>query len=69
MTTDIRIKDVRLSYEDFRYRTPIKFGGVAVDRVTMLNVEVDVETTGGQDAPPGSGRCRSATSGRIRRGR
>ena len=29
MQTDIRIKDVRLRYEDFRYRTPIKFGGVA----------------------------------------
>jgi L-alanine-DL-glutamate epimerase-like enolase superfamily enzyme len=28
---------------DFRYRTPIKFGGVALDRVTLLNVEMDVE--------------------------
>ena len=50
MLTDIRVKDVRPSTEDFRYRTPIKFGGVAVDRVTLLNVEVDVETLGGKRA-------------------
>jgi L-alanine-DL-glutamate epimerase-like enolase superfamily enzyme len=50
MHTDISIKDIRFSYEDFRYRTPIKFGGVALDRVTVLNVEVDVETLGGKRA-------------------
>ncbi len=43
----IRIKDVTFGYEDFRYRTPIKFGGVALDRVTLLNVDMVVETTGG----------------------
>src|SRR5262245_5937433 len=48
--THIRIKDVRFSYEDFGYRTPIKFGGVAVDRVTLLNVEIDVETQAGKMA-------------------
>jgi L-alanine-DL-glutamate epimerase-like enolase superfamily enzyme len=36
--TDIRIEDVSYSFEDYLYRTPIKFGGVAVDRVTLLNV-------------------------------
>jgi L-alanine-DL-glutamate epimerase-like enolase superfamily enzyme len=46
----IRIKAIRPSYEDFSYRTPIKFGGVAVDRVTLLNVEVDVETRSGKVA-------------------
>ncbi len=50
MHTDIRVRDVRTSYEDFRYRTPIKFGGVALDRVTILNVVVDVETVGGTTA-------------------
>src|SRR5262245_5732966 len=50
MHTDITIKDIRFSYEDFRYRTPIKFGGVALDRVTVLDVEVDVETLGGKRA-------------------
>jgi L-alanine-DL-glutamate epimerase-like enolase superfamily enzyme len=50
MHTDIAIKDVRFSFQDFKYRTPIKFGGVALDRVTILNVEVDVETGGGKRA-------------------
>src|SRR5215217_3585225 len=50
MQSDIRIKDARFAYEDFRYRTPIKFGGVALDRVTVLNVEADVETRAGKRA-------------------
>lgn len=37
--TDIFIKDVQFSYEDHLYRTPLKFGGVPVDRATLLNVE------------------------------
>src|SRR6185436_17290403 len=50
MQTDIAIKDVRFAYEDFRYRTPIKFGGVALDRCTVLNVEVTVHTLAGNTA-------------------
>jgi L-alanine-DL-glutamate epimerase-like enolase superfamily enzyme len=48
--TDIRIQDVTYSYEDFHYRTPIKFGGVALDRVTICNVEATVETRTGRIA-------------------
>lgn len=48
--TDIRIKHVRIAYEDFLYRTPIKFGGVALDRATLLNAEMDVETLDGKTA-------------------
>lgn len=48
--TDIRIDDVTYSFADFRYRTPIKFGGVAVDRVTLLDVEVTVSTRAGRSA-------------------
>ncbi len=44
----IRLKEVRHGYEDFRYRTPIKFGGVALDRATLLNVECTVETPDGR---------------------
>jgi L-alanine-DL-glutamate epimerase-like enolase superfamily enzyme len=47
-STDIRIDDVSFSYEDFHYRTPIKFGGTAVDRVTILNVDITVRTVGGK---------------------
>ncbi|WP_088260074.1 enolase C-terminal domain-like protein [Fimbriiglobus ruber] len=49
-STDVRIKDIAQNYEDHLYRSPIKFGGVALDRVTILNVEMTVETTGGKVA-------------------
>jgi L-alanine-DL-glutamate epimerase-like enolase superfamily enzyme len=49
-STDIRIDSVRFGYEDFRYRTPIKFGGVALDRATLLNVECEVHTRDGGPA-------------------
>lgn len=48
--SDIRIREVHLSYEDFLYRTPIKFGGVALDKATLLNVEMTVETMTGKRA-------------------
>ena len=48
--TDIRIEDVSHSYEHYRYRTPIKFGGVAVDEVTLLNVGCAVSTRSGRTA-------------------
>jgi L-alanine-DL-glutamate epimerase-like enolase superfamily enzyme len=40
--TDVKVVWPTHSFEDFSYRTPIKFGGVAVDRVTLLNVECRV---------------------------
>jgi L-alanine-DL-glutamate epimerase-like enolase superfamily enzyme len=52
--TDIRIRDVYFEYEDFRYRTPIKFGGVALDRVTILNARITAESGAGTTAT-GSG--------------
>lgn len=51
----VRIKSVAYSFEDFRYRTPIKFGGVALDRVTLLNVEVRVERADGRPGAVGFG--------------
>ncbi len=47
-TSDIRIDQVTFGYEDFRYRTPIKFGGTALDRVTLLNATIAVSTRGGR---------------------
>src|SRR5229473_2544411 len=49
-STDIRIDQVSFGYEDFRYRTPIKFGGTALDRATILNVNISASTRGGQRA-------------------
>ena len=48
--TDIRIQEVQHRCEDYTYRTPIKFGGVALDRVTLLNVECQVQTRAGKVA-------------------
>jgi len=47
-STDITIKDVGIAFEDYTYRTPIKFGGVALDRVTILNVTMAVESCSGK---------------------
>ncbi|MBY0522738.1 MAG: hypothetical protein K2R98_05045 [Gemmataceae bacterium] len=48
--TDIRIEEVTHSYEDHHYRTPIKFGGVALDRATLINVRCRVRTQDGKSA-------------------
>ena len=48
--TDVRIHDVRHSYEDYVYRAPYKFGGRVVDRVTILNVHCRVTTRNGKTA-------------------
>jgi L-alanine-DL-glutamate epimerase-like enolase superfamily enzyme len=47
---DIQVRDISFGFEDFHYRTPIKFGGVAVDRVTLLNVDCVVEGSAGKTA-------------------
>jgi L-alanine-DL-glutamate epimerase-like enolase superfamily enzyme len=46
--TDIRVQEIRFSYEDYVYRTPIKFGGTPVDRATLLNVHCVVQTRDGR---------------------
>ncbi len=48
--TDITVKRVAFTTEDFSYRTPIKFGGFVLDRVTLLNTEMDVESRQGKRA-------------------
>src|SRR5262249_54343680 len=47
-STDVRIRDISFGYEDFNYRAPLKFGGVAIDRVTILNVDCVVESVSGK---------------------
>lgn len=46
----LRIEKVDFAFEDFKYRSPYKFGGVAVDRTTLLNVHVEVSTPDGKSA-------------------
>src|SRR5207244_10142834 len=48
--TDVRITAVEHRYQDFSFRTPIKFGGIALDRATLLDVWCEVETTSGKRA-------------------
>jgi L-alanine-DL-glutamate epimerase-like enolase superfamily enzyme len=48
--TDITIENVEYRYEDFLYRCPIKFGGVAIDRATIVNVTCRVRTSLGKTA-------------------
>lgn len=46
--TDIRIENISISYEDYSYRVPIKFGGRVVDKATILNVNSTVRTGDGR---------------------
>jgi L-alanine-DL-glutamate epimerase-like enolase superfamily enzyme len=48
--TDIRIEEIAPAYEDYLYRTPIKFGGSVVDRATIFNVNCTVRTSAGKVA-------------------
>jgi L-alanine-DL-glutamate epimerase-like enolase superfamily enzyme len=50
MDTDVRIVEATYEYEDFHYRTPIKFGGIALDKATILNAKVTVEARSGKTA-------------------
>jgi len=50
LPTDIQIDEVHTAYEDFLYRTPIKFGGSVVDRVTLCNVTCRVTGRNGRSA-------------------
>src|SRR5262245_191747 len=47
-STDIRIENITVGYEEHRYRAPYKFGGVPVDRATILNVTATVRTRSGK---------------------
>lgn len=49
-TTDIRIAAVTTRLEEFHYRAPYKFGGVPVDRATILNVTCTVSDANGRTA-------------------
>src|SRR4029453_16144708 len=48
--SDIRIEDLSLGFEEFAFRTPLKFAGAIVDRQTMLTVHCTVRTAAGNEA-------------------
>jgi len=49
-STDAQIDEVRIGFEDYRYRAPYKFGGKEVDRVTLLNVHCRLHSRQGKTA-------------------
>lgn len=48
--TDIRIIDVQWRYQEVAYRTPYKFGGVPVNRATLLHTLITVRGRDGRTA-------------------
>lgn len=48
MPPTITIREVRVEYENHAYRSPLKFGGVITDKVTILNASVRVENGAGK---------------------
>jgi L-alanine-DL-glutamate epimerase-like enolase superfamily enzyme len=54
---DIRIEDVRTDQETFRYRAPMKFGGLVVEQVTLLNVHVRVRNRAGKQVEGSGSMC------------
>lgn len=47
---NIHVEEVSFAYEDYRYRTPMKFGGNVVERVTLINVNCTVRGSNGRVA-------------------
>lgn len=48
--TTLRVESVTWRTEEYRYRSPIKFGGVAVDRATLLHAAVTMTGSNGARA-------------------
>jgi L-alanine-DL-glutamate epimerase-like enolase superfamily enzyme len=48
--TDAKIDEISATFEDFAYRTPYKFGGREVNRVTVLNVRCRLSLKSGKSA-------------------
>ncbi|MBI1899062.1 MAG: mandelate racemase/muconate lactonizing enzyme family protein [Acidobacteria bacterium] len=49
-SSEVQVVEITPGFEDYLYRTPIKFGGTVVDRVTLLNVHVTLRARGGKIA-------------------
>ncbi|MBM3215488.1 hypothetical protein FJZ36_11295 [Candidatus Poribacteria bacterium] len=48
--SDIRVLDVEHDFAEYRYRTPLKFGGVPTDHCVLFNVRIRVRTRDGREA-------------------
>ena len=48
--TDVRVKEVSVSFEPIQFRAPLKFGGRVVSSSYLINAEVSVESRNGKHA-------------------
>ena len=48
--SEIAVAEIRHSFENYRFRTPLKFGGAIMDKATLLNVDCEVRTRAGRTA-------------------
>ena len=48
--TDIRICEVEIGFEDYPYRTPLKFGGVITTHCVLMNITLQLENGGGKQS-------------------
>ena len=48
--SDICVFDAEYNFEEYDYRTPLKFGGVSTDHCVIFNVKVRVRTRDGKEA-------------------
>lgn len=49
-STDVRVVDAVVSFEEHPFRTPLKFGGRVMDKHKVINVQVTVESRRGSHA-------------------
>ena len=49
-STDVMVKEVKVSFEPVQYRAPLKFGGRVVSSTHLINAEVTVEAHNGKHA-------------------
>ena len=49
-STDIRVVEAVVTFEDCPFRTPLKFGGRVMSNSRLMNVQVTVESRGGKHA-------------------
>ncbi len=48
--SDVSIEDVSIDFEEYPYRTPVKFGGLVKDTCVLMNARVQVRTRDGKEA-------------------
>ena len=48
--SDVRLENVVIAFKNYKYRVPIKFGGIVSDRITLLDVVCTIRSKEGKAA-------------------